>query len=165
MADISWLRSFQRTRPQQYQPSARADTQAGETSAQPIPTNAPSLSPRPALRSKGQSSTPDSNLTQHAHNTSPARLRHAQRGSSLFGIGAFGFGTRSAHSTSPNSMDEFDARFRYGARNRGHGFVGGDEYVAEPRAAWHNPSLLQMVETLQAELMSKRDPLTPIPVV
>jgi len=164
MADISWLRNFQRTRPMQNQPPARTDTKAGDTSTPPTHNNASSLSPGPASRSKGRPSTPDSSLTQHRYNISPARSRHAQRGSNLFGIGTFGFGTRSSHSTSPDSMSNFDARFRYRARNRGHGF-GGDEYVAEPHAAWHNPSLLQMVETLQTELMSKRDPLTPIPVV
>lgn len=160
MAEMSWLRSFQRTR--SHQPLTGPGPRAAEMNTSPMFDDAP----RPSPKSKARSSTPDSNNMQHRQTSSPVRPRPTQRVSSLFGgIGAFGFGTRGANVASPSSMDELDANFRYRSRHRGYDFVVGDGYIPEARAAWHNPSLLQMVETLQAEMMSKRDPLTPIPVV
>ncbi|KAK1756902.1 hypothetical protein QBC47DRAFT_400532 [Echria macrotheca] len=93
--------------------------------------------------------------------TPPGRPRPSQRMSSLFGIGSLGFGLRS---TAPSQLDDLDPAFRHGARHWG-GVGGENDYVPEARQIWHNPSLMQMVETLQAELMSKNNPLTPIPVV
>lgn len=36
--------------------------------------------------------------------------------------------------------------------------------LEERDRVWHNPNLLQMVETLQVAMMTKCDPLQPIPV-
>ncbi|KAM7223448.1 hypothetical protein V8F06_001325 [Rhypophila decipiens] len=36
---------------------------------------------------------------------------------------------------------------------------------SQPAGAWHNPSLMQIVESLQSAMMNKRDPMEHIPVV
>lgn len=39
------------------------------------------------------------------------------------------------------------------------------EPCTQPDGSWHNPSLMQMVETLQVAMISKRDALAPLPVM
>ncbi len=51
-----------------------------------------------------------------------------------------------------------------GVRNRGSG-EDGKKRLLEEDNTWHNPTLMQMVETLQTVMMNKRDALAPIPVM
>lgn len=58
----------------------------------------------------------------------------------------------------------------YGYASPQRGASGGDDRAAddddtlERDTTWHNPTLMQMVETLQTVMMAKRDPLAPVPV-
>ncbi|KAK0719969.1 hypothetical protein B0H67DRAFT_643267 [Lasiosphaeris hirsuta] len=108
----------------------------------------------------------DSSTFQQNPHGSPTRHRAVHRVSSLLNLN-FGLGvaannsserwTPSNSATSPPlSPPEPSPRRRY-----------QDNFGPEPdpEAAWHNPNLMQMAESLQAVMICKRDPLAPIPIM
>ncbi|KAK5660122.1 hypothetical protein OQA88_13591 [Cercophora sp. LCS_1] len=154
MADTSWLRSFQRSSRSQHHPPP------SEAAASPTTEEAYPIYP-PPVKAKSRSSTPDPSNMQHRQ-ISPVKPRAAQRMSSFFGIGSMSFNLgRSAALPSPTPTEEIDPAFQYGAR---HFHMGSSDGGTEHKEPWHNPTLMQMVETLQVVMMTKSDPLAPIPI-
>jgi hypothetical protein len=174
MAGLSWLPGFpplsraqqQQQQQQQQQkitnPSSWTDT-AARASSNPLPAS-PSTSetiPRspPATNTKPRSPA-SASVPEHS-----PRPKAVQRMSSFLGLG------RSSSASPPPEMGRSGgAGGGYKARQLDWEHVGEEEERREQRAperldTWYNPSLMQMVETVQTVMMTKRDMSVGIPAV
>ncbi|KAK3378318.1 hypothetical protein B0H63DRAFT_479546 [Podospora didyma] len=154
MTDIGWLRNFNRSR------SAAAGASGGQSSASSsaAPNNSSSFH---------DNGPPEVHQQQGQH--SPARRRAAvHRVSSFLSLG--GSSTREHYldrvPSPTKSWDGSGGGAGGDVDSSGNSGGGGDlESGGDPEIAWHNPNLMQLVETLQAAMISKRDALAPIPVM
>ena len=144
MADVGWFRNLgQRCRaPSHPSPRDGADPSGAPTQTRPSSPNKPRLQPAPirvpSLLGPGLGPGPGS-----PHGWEGREGRTPSPTSTI--------ATSTTGSSTTNSTPS----------------VVNDGYVAAalpPNQTWHNPSLDQMVETIQVAMMTKRDSLAPIPV-
>ncbi|KAK0728237.1 hypothetical protein B0T26DRAFT_164672 [Lasiosphaeria miniovina] len=159
-AETSWFRGFQRSRG-----SAPTTAPSSASAGSAISTTA--IDDRDAADQE----------KQQPHLLSPTRRRLARpsihRVSSLLNLSIGGGGGSSSSHHNLLRMTTTPSPPLVAAGNTGGS--GGDRGVrnalgdhgedAHHEDTWHNPNIMQMVETLQAAMMSKRDSLAPIPIM
>ena len=126
------------------------------------------LAPRAKLRIP----TPDSSTRfKSLLQCSPTRAKGAralQRVSSLLSLPNGRGGDRSASPSPSPSLPDGDKPAKYKTRHldwEDWEESEGSQVPYNNLDTWHNPTLLQQIETLQTAMMSKRDLTAPIPIV
>ena len=126
-----------------------------------------------AARVKSRIPTADSSSTRFKSllQSSPTRAKGAraiQRVSSLLSLPNSRGGDRSASASPSPSLPDGDKPAKYRTRHldwEGWEEGQGSQVPYSNLDTWHNPTLLQQIETLQTTMMSKRDLMAPIPIV
>jgi len=154
MAGLSWLSSFPPLSRTQQKTTTGSWVDAGRASPISSAEDA-ATSPDSPSKTRPRSPTPDSATAPQAPSPRPKAV---QRVSSLFGL------VRSGSASPPLSLDK-DTMLKHKLRQLDWASALGEaESVPVKLDTWHNPTMMQMVETLQSVMMTRRDPTVPIPV-
>ncbi|KAK0619323.1 hypothetical protein B0T14DRAFT_566197 [Immersiella caudata] len=172
MAGLSWLPGFpplSRVQQQQQQkltanPSPWTDT-ATRASSNTLATPPPTTDAIPRSPSATANPKPKSPASVPEH--SPLRPKAVHRMSSFLGLG------RSSSASPPPEMGRSSGTIGgggYRARQLDWEQVGEEEERREERAperldTWYNPNLMQMMETVQTVMMTRKDITTGLPAV
>ncbi|KAK3325740.1 hypothetical protein B0H66DRAFT_529760 [Apodospora peruviana] len=176
MTDTGWFRGFQRSR-----------TPANNTNSPISPSKSDTATGGEAMPAPSHDMLHQSQQQQKPQQLSPSKHRvtrpaFPQRVSSLLNLpiggGTSGSGRDDSHRggtaavlaplnvPAPSDNDDtFRDSYEWRGASAPPGQIPGRvSSLGRKESTWFNPNLMQMVETLQAVMMSKRDPLTPIPV-